>query len=224
VRKGGRIMFRSRWLIIVTAAVLAFTMVVDEQTVFGEQSDSMILRKAKKLKRALRLELTPHRQVIGILRTGQTRSYAAGDDGDFERGVSWPDPRFVDEGDGTVIDRVTGLMWTKNAQKILGTMNWHDALKACNDLVFAGYDNWRLPNVREILSLIDYGMDNPALPDGQPFDDVQTSHLHWSSTTCVPHTAQAWCVGLKNGAVGRYNKASNAYFVWPVRRGRQRTW
>ena len=43
--------------------------------------------------------------------TGQTDSVAAGDDGDLQKGVPWPDPRFTDNGDGTVTDHLTGLIW-----------------------------------------------------------------------------------------------------------------
>jgi len=56
--------------------------------------------------------------------TGQTTSYLPGDDGDLQMGVPWPIPRFIDHGDGTITDRLTGLMWTQNAQQIPGTMTW----------------------------------------------------------------------------------------------------
>ncbi len=57
---------------------------------------------------------------LGVPRTGQTISYAAGDDGDLQKEVAWPKPRFTDLGDGTVTDNLTGLIWTKNAQQIQG--------------------------------------------------------------------------------------------------------
>ena len=51
----------------------------------------------------------------GVPKTGQTTSYATGDDGDLERGVELVTPRFTDNGDGTVADNQTGLIWLKNA-------------------------------------------------------------------------------------------------------------
>ena len=54
-------------------------------------------------------------QPAPVAKTGQTTSYATGDDGDFEKGVAWPSPRFTDNDDGTVCDHLTGLMWAKNA-------------------------------------------------------------------------------------------------------------
>ena len=50
-----------------------------------------------------------------VPKTGQTVSYATGDDGDLQKGVAWPDPRFTDNSDGTVTDNLTGLIWLKNA-------------------------------------------------------------------------------------------------------------
>ena len=92
-----------------------------------------------------------------------------GDDGDLQIGISPPEPRFIDNEDGTVTDKLTGLMWTKDAQEIPGLMDWWDAIEACNDLEFAGWDDWRMPNVKEMLSLIDYGYYDPALTPDHPF-------------------------------------------------------
>ena len=64
-------------------------------------------------------------------------------------------------------------MWTKDAQQIQGTQKWQDALNSCKNLDFAGYTDWRLPNVRELLSLIDYGSHDPALPKDHPFTNVK---------------------------------------------------
>ncbi len=50
-------------------------------------------------------------RVIELPRTGQTDRHATGDDGDLEKGVAWPTPRFMDNGNGTITDNLTGLMW-----------------------------------------------------------------------------------------------------------------
>lgn len=62
-----------------------------------------------------------------VERTGQTTSYAAGDDGDLQRGAIWPNPRFTDNGNGTVTDNLTGLIWLKDAN-CFGKRFWADAL------------------------------------------------------------------------------------------------
>ena len=65
----------------------------------------------------------------GVLKTGQTTTFARGDDGEYQAGVPVPNPRFTDNGDGTVIDNLTGLTWLKNAS-CLGEQTWADALAA----------------------------------------------------------------------------------------------
>ncbi len=130
-------------------------------------------------------------------------------------------PRFIDHGNGTVTDNLTGLMWTKNAQQIPGTMTWQDALDACNDLVYpisGGYDDWRLPNLRELQSLIDYENVNPALPSGHPFTN-ETSSAYWSSTTFASTPDYAWIVFFDYGVVRYLNKSRSDYYVRAVRGG-----
>jgi hypothetical protein len=157
----------------------------------------------------------------GVPKTGQTTSYRTGDDGDLEKGVAWPNPRFTDHGDGTVTDNLTGLMWTKNANLLVVPRTWNGAIDYCNGMNSGagtyGYADWRLPNVRELQSLIDYGRSWPALPSGHPFTGVQPVY-YWSSSTPAAITGSAWGVHLGYGHVGDDSK-SNTSFVWPVRGG-----
>jgi hypothetical protein len=172
--------------------------------------------------------------VIGICRgvpgTGQTVSYGTGDDGAYQLGCRPAvapqsgyggayNRGFTDNGDGTVTDNLTGLIWLKDAS------NWTTALSAANGLAdgtcglsdSSSAGDWRLPNVHELTSLIDPGQVAPALPVGHPFTGVQ-SDVYWSSTTYANITSSAWFVGLNFGSVSDVNK-SYAYYVWPVRGG-----
>jgi len=121
-----------------------------------------------------------------IWQTGQKTTYATGDDGDLEKGVFWPVPRFTDHGNGTITDNLTGLMWTKNANLAGGAKFWQEALdyvKSINSGAgLGGYHDWRLPNRKELFSLIDHSKWDPALPASDPFQNVQ-SDCYWSSTT-----------------------------------------
>jgi len=154
------------------------------------------------------------------LSSGGSSNCRSSEDGEYQIGVVSPDPRFTDNGDGTVTDNLTRLMWTRDAQLIQGTMDWQVALDACNDLVYAGYEDWRLPNLRELQSLIDYENKNPALPLGHPFTN-QLSTDYWSSTSAAFNPSYAWVVGFSGGHVGWPKKTGSGYtlYVRAVRGG-----
>ena len=179
-------------------------------------------------------------ETIDLPKTGQTATYATGDDGDLQKGVAWPSPRFTDNGDGTVKDNLTGLIWLQDAN-CDGVMAWSNALDQANELYDGCSDcggtdgdcglsddssagDWRLPNVRELQSLIHYGFYNPAMPDtdgtgkwveGDPFSGVQSSD-YWSSTTNANDTSTAWRVYMSDGSAVSEEKSIENY-VWPVR-------
>jgi hypothetical protein len=161
-----------------------------------------------------------------VEKTGQTTSYATGDDGDLEKGVAWPNPRFNDRGNGTVVDNLTGLTWLNNAN-CFGMRTWNNALSDSNGLADgscgltdgSNAGDWRLPNHKELFSLIDAENFSPALPSGHPFTNVQSSTInYWSSTTYSPFTPGAWYVGMDFGDVNTQAKTFDGY-VWPVRGG-----
>jgi hypothetical protein len=160
-----------------------------------------------------------------VPKTGQTTSYATGDDGDLEKGVAWPSPRFTDNGDGTVTDNLTGLIWLKDAN-CFSTKTWANALTSANTLNSgecgltdgSAEGNWRLPNIRELMSLLDYGRLDPALPSLHPFSGVQLSSYWTSTMTASGSPNYAWLVGLRYGSLETYHK-DNSYYVWPVRGG-----
>ncbi len=147
---------------------------------------------------------------VGVPKTGQTTTYATGDDGNLQMGAAWPNPRFTDNGDGTVTDNLTGLMWVQNAQKG-GGVTWYNAIIACDGYVLAGYDDWRLPNVRELHSLTDY--ETLSLPEGHPF--LRYNGYYWTSTS---DPIYAFAVG-NDGWVRGFDKPYDFIFYWPVRGG-----
>ena len=159
-----------------------------------------------------------------VEKTGQTETYATGDDGDLEKGLAWPNPRFTDNADGTVTDNLTGLIWLKNAN-CFGPKYWYDALVDSNSLAdgncgltdesVAG--DWRLPNTKELQSLIDHGQYNPALSSSYPFTGVQSSETYWTSTSCSYNQNSACVVDLYSGDMSTMGLKGFNYYVWPVR-------
>jgi hypothetical protein len=138
--------------------------------------------------------------------------------------VDWPTPRFTDNLDGTVTDNLTGLIWLKNAD-CFGLRVWTDALSDANGLMSGSCGltdgsvatDWRLPNIKELFSLVDYGQSNPALPSGHPFTGVQSAG-YYSSSSSVAGPDAAWAVNLSFGQDSPSNKPNTRY-VWPVRGG-----
>ena len=161
-----------------------------------------------------------------VPKTGQTTVYGTGDDGAWQKGVAWPTPRFTDNNNGTVTDNLTRLIWMKDAG-VLGTKNLAAALTTANGLAHGSggltdgsqAGDWRLPNVQELQSLIDYGRSAPALPAGHQFTGVTWQNRYWSSTSengSLPNLA--WWVGFDLGFAGTDAKSSN-YLLWCVRGG-----
>ncbi len=147
-----------------------------------------------------------------------------GQDGETQIGTTWPNSRFTDNSDGTITDNLTDLIWLKNAN-CFGVRNWATALGEANGLAngscglndSSSVGDWRLPNIKELQSLLDFGNWNLALPTGHAFSGVQTS-TYWSSSSHVRNPQYAWSVGLYNGNVSYHKKTNNSY-VWPVRAG-----
>lgn len=172
--------------------------------------------------------LSDRKYPANLWKTGQTAGYAIGDDGDLERGVRWPDPRFTDHGDETVTDHLTGLMWTKDANSSGSTLcnpaaskTWQEALDyvvCLNTNRHLGFTDWRFPNRKELFSLIDHSKYGPALPEGHPFLYVQFLDDYWSSTTVASFTDSAWTIDMFYGNINHDQKRYRNY-VWPVRNG-----
>ncbi len=169
---------------------------------------------------------------------GEISCGGTGQDGDHQKGT-FASPRFtanVDNNgdgdcdddrewcDGTVTENLTGLIWLKNAGCFSGG-SWSQALSYAYNLAdfVCGLMNgstpgdWRLPNIKELQSLIDFSNAGPALPSGHPFSDVQFDY--WSSTTHTVSPSNAWRVFLSDGYVSNNHK-SGISDVWPVQGGR----
>lgn len=166
-----------------------------------------------------------------VPQTGQILSFALGDDGELQKGVDWPIPRFIDNNDGTVTDNLTGLVWLQST-RCLGQVDWPSALNGANALASGScglIDNsqpgdWRIPNARELLSIIDFNNRQPAIPLNHPFLGLEDGQFHWSSSTTLDNPERAWGVQVSGGNLERRRKDINSHpdtgkphYAWPVK-------
>ncbi len=121
---------------------------------------------------------------------------------------------FNDNGNGTVSDSVTGLMWQQSDDGM--TRTWEEALDYCENLSPGGHSDWRLPNVRELETLVAWDRYNPAI-DTTYFPECRSS-VYWSSSPYANYSYYAWSVFFYYGYVDFNNKA-NHYYVRCVRAG-----
>lgn len=220
-----------------------------EQVVTAQQSTILALQEQIPELQALLNAMKNHAPVA---QTGQTESFAEGDDGDLQMGVPLPIPRFLDNGDGTVTDKLTGLIWLKDANCIAteypaydqdgdlgdGRVTWQHALDFVAGINSGAYPkcgathtDWRLANLRELLSLTNYNFSFPCLSNaegtgkyetGDPFYlEVPTVYTgdsdYWASTSDANDPLNdAWLLNYIDGQVIRGSKGVAAY-VWPIR-------
>jgi hypothetical protein len=170
-----------------------------------------------------------------VISTGQNSCWDAsgnpipckstGQDGEFRVGAAFPSAerfRMLErrgaEGGGAVEDRLTGLVWSLDASPSIFAMSWQAALNYVADLNrqgYCGFEDWRLPNRRELRSLVWHESKNPPLPPGHPFKNIFHG-WYWTSTTAAINTRYAWYVHM-GGARMFYGRKDQECLVWPVR-------
>jgi hypothetical protein len=161
------------------------------------------------------------------LHTGQRTCHAddgrevpcegSGQDASFAVGTPWPEPRF-DLRDDEVMDRLTGLIWCRSANLAEFPLTWQEALDfvaTMNRERRFGQRDWRMPNRRELRSLLSLQTKLPALPERHPFINVFNG-WYWTATTAAISPAHAWYVAL-DGARMFYGGKDQSFMLWPVR-------
>lgn len=186
--------------------------------------------------------------------TGQTTAYGTGSDGDVQAGAGLS---YTDNGDGTITDNNTGLMWEKkndsggihdmdnsytwcvdvapndgicdNGTNAMDGTIVSTFLHTLNDVdgggtnCFAGYCDWRIPNVQELESITDYEMFNPSVDPAFHQSGTCTAcsdltlascsctalAVYWSSSTYVGFPRNAWAVAFGGGGDGNLPKPAN---------------
>ncbi len=153
------------------------------------------------------------------------------DDGTVQAGATLS---YQDNGNGTITDLNTGLMWEKkdatfglhgqfllrhwsgNGIGNLTIWDWLDDVNAEGGTGFAGHNDWRIPNVKELQSIVDYGVSNPSIDS--LFANTEPLFPYWLSSTIDLAPTFAWFVSFADGHVDGGSK-SDANSVRAVRGG-----
>lgn len=153
---------------------------------------------------------------------GKVKQPGNGETQPYEAGMPWPDPRFIDNGDGTVTDLLAGLMWVANGDEV-PSQGFNTAVTACDALVFAGYDDWRLPTFPELHKTFANYAKLPCMnwlnSSATPFYNIHTGGGHqqnWSSTTDPSNAGNGLILDTYDSWVYIYSK-SYSLNVSPVR-------
>ncbi len=139
----------------------------------------------------------------GLPDTGQVTSTTTtfGEDSDYTTAPETRPQSFTDNGDGTITDNVTGLMW----QKVdAGEMTWENAINNASAQTTGGYSDWRLPNPQEIFSIFNHENNNPALNTTWfPSHPSGAAEYWWTRDAFGNSTTNVWCVNSGGGAGGK---------------------
>jgi hypothetical protein len=102
---------------------------------------------------------------------------------------------YTDNGDGTVTDNVTGLMW----QQVVPATKyaWAKAVSYCPALTLAGHSDWRLPSIIELVSIVDLGQSNPSI--NSTYFPSTSWDWFWSASPSVGSSSVAWLVDFVHG-------------------------
>lgn len=124
--------------------------------------------------------------------------------------ASTPDAQFVDHGNGTITDSKTGLMWKKCSEGLSGnscnadtiaTFTWKSALEqpgTVNNVGFAGYTDWRLPNIKELTSIVEEKCYDSSI-NLNHFPNTPSSGIYWSGSADADFLDNAWNVSFYSG-------------------------
>ncbi|MBI3188376.1 MAG: DUF1566 domain-containing protein [Gammaproteobacteria bacterium] len=166
---------------------------------------------------------------VALPKTGQTLCFDAGNvvmactdtgqDGEYQAGVAWPSPRFIVDSSGNCItDTLTNLMWARNNSQdgntFIGT--WSDSLTMANNLDLCGFGDWRMPNRKELLSLVNYGASNTGVDLMNNGFNILLG-FYWSSSRVVDSSAEAWVLILINGVMSPRSMFESSNRFIPVR-------
>ncbi len=186
---------------------------------------------------------------VYLPQTGQTPTApldvtaTTGADGNVHVGIPWavapsggstaPNPHFTDDG-CEITDNLTNLVWVKDLNTVNSgeSLSWENALNIAESGIWCNHTDWRVPNINELASLINYSevnladwLNTPIASGGAGFSNVKNitnSAYYWSSSSeANDPTRKTWMVNMSNGMISTRNKSGNgsSNLLFPVRGG-----
>jgi hypothetical protein len=141
-----------------------------------------------------------------LKRTGQNISYHSFDDGYYKIGleINYSSSQYI------VTDYVTNLMWQRVSKEEWNDrknyITWYEAKEYCEELSLGGYEDWRLPSIVELRSIVDRSKDNPTLDpifyeknNNNSFNKLNSNYF-WSNTPLAPGISNVWGIDFKDGS------------------------
>jgi len=112
------------------------------------------------------------------------------------------------------LDDKTGLIWQDNKEILENNLNYDEAKTYCQDLKVDGFDDWRLPTLREYYTIVDLRRNRPALKNGF---EIRDDGRYWTATPFVKNPEKdAWYISMSYGEAEPYKKG-RVYHVRCVR-------
>jgi arylsulfatase A-like enzyme len=138
-------------------------------------------------------------QSLSLPDTGQSNRFTQsfGEDSDY----TGREPSYKDNGDETISDAVTGLVWQKSDG---GEMTWEQAQVYAKELRLGGYSDWRLPNSIELFSIMDHGKHGPAM--NTDYFTRSEARYWWTNSTRADDKSKVWVVNT-GGGIGAHAKS-----------------
>ncbi len=117
---------------------------------------------------------------------------------------------YTDNGNLTITNNLNGLIWQDDSDSNSIQETWLDAINYCDSLTVDGNSDWRLPNINELVSLIDHSKSSTKIDDAFTY---KIDSYYWSSSTYVNNKSNAWLINFETASTDSAQSKTNTIHV-----------